>query len=117
MADIGRILAMHAYAAPNWLAMHLRRHMHLYGTTREQIGWLAVNSRRNAGLNPGAAYRDPITLDDYLSARMISEPFGLLDCDVPIDGSIAVVAPGPTPPPTARTRCASPRRGLDGAGG
>jgi acetyl-CoA acetyltransferase len=91
MADIHRIIAMHAYAAPNWLAMHLRRHMHLYGTTREQIGWLAVNARRNAALNPLAAYRDPITLDDYLSARMISEPLGLLDCDVPIDGSIAVV--------------------------
>jgi acetyl-CoA acetyltransferase len=91
MRDITRILAMHAYSAPNWLAMHLRRHMHLYGTTREQIGWLAINSRRNAGLNPNAAYRDPITMEDYLSARMISEPFGLLDCDVPVDGSIAVV--------------------------
>ena len=56
-----RILTMHAYSAPNWLAMHLRRHMYLYGTTREQIGWLAINSRRNAALNPNAAYRDPIT--------------------------------------------------------
>ena len=89
--DITRILTMHAYSAPNWLAMHLRRHMHLYGTTREQIGWLAINSRRNAALNPDAAYRDPITMEDYLSARMISEPLGLLDCDVPVDGSIAVV--------------------------
>jgi len=91
MADIQRIIAMHAYSAANWLAMHLRRHMHLYGTTREQTGWLAVISRRNAGLNPLAAYRDPITLDDYRSARMISEPFGLLDCDVPVDGSVAVI--------------------------
>ena len=94
MRDITRILTMHAYSAPNWLAMHLRRHMHLYGTTREQIGWLAINSRRNAALNPNAAYRDPITMEDYLSARMISEPFGLLDCDVPVDGSIAVVVSG-----------------------
>ena len=91
MRDVGRILTMHAYSAANWLAMHMRRHMYLYGTTREQAGWIAVNSRRNAALNPGAAYRDPLTLDDYLSARMISEPFGLYDCDVPIDGSIAVV--------------------------
>jgi acetyl-CoA acetyltransferase len=91
MRDIGRILTMHAYSAANWLAMHLRRHMYLYGTTREQVGWLAVNSRRNAALNARAAYRDPLTLDDYLSARMISEPFGLYDCDVPVDGSIAVV--------------------------
>jgi acetyl-CoA acetyltransferase len=91
MADVTRILTMHAYSAPHWLAMHLRRHMFLYGTTREQLGWLAVNSRRNAALNPDAAYRVPITLDEYLSARMISEPLGLLDCDVPVDGSIAVV--------------------------
>ena len=94
MRDISRILTMHAYSAANWLAMHLRRHMYLYGTTREQVGWLAINSRRNAALNPRAAYRDPITMDDYLCARMISEPFGLLDCDVPVDGSIAVVVSG-----------------------
>jgi acetyl-CoA acetyltransferase len=91
LGDMGRLLTMHAYSAANWLAMHMRRHMYLYGTTREQAGWIAVNSRRNAALNPSAAYREPLTLDDYLSARMISEPFGLYDCDVPIDGSIAVV--------------------------
>jgi acetyl-CoA acetyltransferase len=82
---------MHAYSAANWLAMHCRRHMHLYGTTKEQLGWLAVNSRRNAALNPDAAYREPLTLEDYFSARLISDPFGLFDCDVPIDGSIALV--------------------------
>ena len=91
MGDVPRLLAAHAYSAVNWLAMHARRHMHLYGTTREQFGWLAINSRRNAALNPKAAYRDPITMDDYLSARMISDPFGLLDCDVPVDGSVAFV--------------------------
>ena len=91
MADIPRLLAAHAYSAANWLALHARRHMHLYGTTKEQFGWLAVNSRRNAALNPRAAYRDPLTMADYLSARMISDPFGLLDCDVPVDGSVAFV--------------------------
>jgi acetyl-CoA acetyltransferase len=65
--------------------------MDLYGTTKEQLGWLAINSRKNAALNPRAAFRDPITMDDYMSARMISEPFGLLDCDVPVDGSVAFV--------------------------
>ena len=65
--------------------------MELYGTTKEQLGWLAVNSRRNAGLNPRAAFRDPMTMDDYLAARPVSTPFGLFDCDVPIDGSIALV--------------------------
>jgi acetyl-CoA acetyltransferase len=91
MGDMPMLLSYHAYAAPIWLAMHAKRHMHLYGTTKEQLGWLAVNSRRNAGLNDRAVYRDPITLDDYMAARPISEPFGLLDCDVPVDGSIAVV--------------------------
>jgi acetyl-CoA acetyltransferase len=91
MADAPALLASHAYAASNWLAMHCKRHMHVYGTTREQLGWLAINSRRYAALNPLAAYREPITMNDYLSARWVSEPFGLLDCDVPVDGSIAVV--------------------------
>ena len=70
--------------------MHCQRHMDLYGTTKEQLGWLAINSRRNAGLNPRAAYREPITLDDYLAARPVSTPFGLLDCDVPVDGYVVV---------------------------
>ena len=89
--DIDELVAAHSYSAANWLAMHCRRHMELYGTTKEQLGWLAINSRRNAGLNPRAAYRDPMSMDDYLAARPVSTPFGLLDCDVPIDGSIALV--------------------------
>ena len=89
--DIDELVAAHAYSAANWLAMHCRRHMELYGTTKEQLGWLAINSRRNAGLNPRAAFREPMTMDDYLSSRPVSTPFGLFDCDVPIDGSIALV--------------------------
>jgi len=89
--DIGELLAAHAYSASNWLAMHCRRHMHLYGTTKEHLGWLAINSRRNAALNPRAAYQDQMTMDDYLAARPVSTPFGLFDCDVPVDGSVAVV--------------------------
>ncbi len=89
--DIDQLVAAHSYSAANWLAMHCRRHMELYGTTKEQLGWLAINSRRNAGLNSRAAYRDPMTMDDYLAARPVSTPFGLFDCDVPIDGSIALV--------------------------
>lgn len=89
--DIGELLAAHAYSAANWVAMHCRRHMHLYGTTKEQLGWLAINSRRNAALNPLATYRDPMTMNDYLTARPVSTPLGLYDCDVPVDGSIALV--------------------------
>ena len=87
------LLAAHAYSASNWVAMHCRRHMELYGTTKEQLGWLAINSRRNAGLNPLAAYRDPMTMADYLTARPVADPLGLYDCDVPVDGSIATTEP------------------------
>jgi len=85
------LLGAHAYSAANWLAMNCMRHMHEYGTTKEQLGWLAINTRRNAARNPLAVMREPITMDDYLSARPVSTPFGLLDCDLPVDGSIAVV--------------------------
>src|ERR1700720_309025 len=90
MDDVNDLVAAHAYSAANWLSLNCRRHMELYGTTKEQLGWLGINSRRNAALNPLAVYRDPMTMGDYLGARPVSAPFGLLDCDVPIDGSIAV---------------------------
>jgi acetyl-CoA acetyltransferase len=119
MGDMASLLTYHAYSAANWLAMHARRHMHLYGTTKEQLGWLAINSRANAALNERAAYRDPITMDDYLSARPVSDPFGLLDCDVPIDGSIAVVVShadyaSDAPNPAVRVQSMG---GASGAGG
>lgn len=91
MSDVDGFLAAGAFSAANWIAMHCSRHMHLYGTTKEQLGWLAVNSRRNAALNPLAVYQTPMTLDDYFAARPVSDPFGLFDCDVPVDGSIAIV--------------------------
>jgi acetyl-CoA acetyltransferase len=91
MGDMESLIASHAYSAANWLAMHCRRHMHLYGTTKEQLGWLAINSRRNAALNPLAAYQTPMTMDDYLGSRSVSSPLSLFDCDVPVDGSIAIV--------------------------
>ncbi|WLW58009.1 thiolase C-terminal domain-containing protein [Streptomyces sp. YU58] len=73
------------------LAMNAQRHMHRYGTTRETLGWIALNQRANAARHPDAIYRDPLTMDDYLSARTVTTPFGLYDCDVPCDASVAVV--------------------------
>lgn len=80
-----------AYSAANWLALNAQRHFHEYGTTREQLGWIPINARRNAALNPKAIYTDPMSMEDYLSARMITTPFGLFDCDAPVDGSTAVI--------------------------
>ncbi|HEY5023791.1 MAG TPA: thiolase family protein [Acidimicrobiales bacterium] len=80
-----------AVSAANWLAMIAQRRMFEYGLTREQLAWIALNGRRNAARNPKAIYRDPMSLDDYLAARMISTPLCLYDCDAPCDGSTAVV--------------------------
>lgn len=80
-----------AMSAANWIACQASHYFHRYGGDREVLGRIAVNARTNAGLNPEAVYRDPITLDDYLSARMVSSPFGLYDCDVPVDGAVAVI--------------------------
>jgi acetyl-CoA acetyltransferase len=80
-----------AGSAANWIACYAMRHMHEYGTTREQLGAIAINARTFAALNPKAIYTEPMTMDDYLGVRMITEPFCLYDCDVPCDGSTVVV--------------------------
>jgi acetyl-CoA acetyltransferase len=80
-----------AISAAHWLAMNAQRHFHEYGTTRAQLGQIAVNGRRNAALNPKAIYTDPMSLDDYLAARTITTPLCLFDCDIPADGSTAFV--------------------------
>ena len=80
-----------AASAACWVACYARRHMHDYGTTRTQLGAIAVNGRTNAAANPKAIYTDPMTIDDYLAVRMVSDPLCLYDCDVPCDGSTAVV--------------------------
>jgi acetyl-CoA acetyltransferase len=80
-----------AASAAVWIAMNAQRHFHEFGTTREQLAQIALNARKNAALNPKAVYRDPMTMDDYLNARMISWPFGLYDCDAPCDGSTAII--------------------------
>ncbi|MEV0542720.1 thiolase C-terminal domain-containing protein [Nocardia salmonicida] len=80
-----------ATSAAHTLAQNAQRHFHRYGTTRETLGWIALNQRANAELNPTAVYRDPLTMQDYLEARPVTTPFGLYDCDVPCDGAVAVL--------------------------
>jgi len=80
-----------AMSAANWLALYARRHMYEFGTKREHLGLIATTARRHAAFNPKAIYREPMSMADYLAARMVSDPFGLYDCDVPCDGSTAVV--------------------------
>jgi acetyl-CoA acetyltransferase/uncharacterized OB-fold protein len=80
-----------ATSAAHTLALVAQRYFHKYGASRETLGWIALNQRANAALNPTAIYRDPMTMEDYLSARLITTPFGLFDCDVPCDASTAVI--------------------------
>jgi acetyl-CoA acetyltransferase/uncharacterized OB-fold protein len=80
-----------ALSAASWIGMNANQYLHRYGADREVLGYIALNGRAGAARNPAAIYRDPMTMDDYLSARPISSPFGLYDCDVPCDASIAVI--------------------------
>ncbi len=78
--------------AVQWFAQVAMRHMHEYGTTSEQLGLVAVNSRANANLNPRALMHGrPMTLADHQASRMISSPFRLLDCSLESDGAGALV--------------------------
>lgn len=79
------------YSAVNTAALYAQRHFHDYGTTRETLAEIAINNRRNAGLNPKAVFTEPLEMADYLSARMISSPLCLFDCDVPVDASTAII--------------------------
>jgi acetyl-CoA acetyltransferase len=80
-----------AASAANWIAMLAQRYMYEFGLTREQLGNVALNARRNAALNPNAIFTAPMTMDEYLAVRMISYPFCLYDCDIPADGATAVI--------------------------
>lgn len=96
--DGGRAHGQLMNFAPYWAmsasvqqALYFQRFVHDYGLKPETTGRIAVNNRRNASLNPAAVYRQPITLDDYFGSEIIATPLRLYDCDVPCDGSVAVV--------------------------
>ena len=72
-------------------ALAASRHMHLYGTTRKQLAEVAVAARQWAQLNPEAAVRDPLSVEDVLKARMVSDPLTVRDCCLFNDGAAAVV--------------------------
>jgi acetyl-CoA acetyltransferase len=72
-------------------ALAASRHMHEYGTTREQLAEVAVAARGWAKDNPKAFMRDDLTIEDVVNARLISEPFTSRDCCVVTDGGGALV--------------------------
>jgi acetyl-CoA acetyltransferase len=67
------------------------RYLHEFGETREVLGHIAINGRTNAAGNPHALYRQPLTMDEYLAARLIREPLSVLDMDPPVDSGDAFV--------------------------
>jgi acetyl-CoA acetyltransferase len=82
--------------APLPFALLAQRHFHEHGTTREQLAQVALVARRHAARNPKALHREPLSMDDYLGARMIAEPLCVLDCDVHCDGATAFVVSHPS---------------------
>ena len=79
------ILPISAYA------MAAARHMHQYGTTREQLAEVAVAARQWALMNPQAWEKEPLTVEQVLNARMVSYPFTVRDCCLVVDGGGAIV--------------------------
>ena len=72
-------------------ALAASRHMHEFGTTREQLAEVAVAARAWAALNPKAFKRDPLSVADVLGAPMVSDPLGVRDCCLVTDGGGAAV--------------------------
>lgn len=67
------------------------RYMHEYHVKPEQLGKIAVTTRYHASLNPGAIYRKPFTLDEYLTSRVLTDPIRLLDCVPIVNGGLAYI--------------------------
>src|SRR4051794_5983778 len=72
-------------------ALAASRHMHEFGTTREQLAEVAVAARRWAALNPVAWSRDPLSIDDVLAAPRVCDPLGVRDCCLVTDGGGALI--------------------------
>ena len=77
--------------APAGFALRAVRHMHEFGTTREQLARVAVKNRRHAAGNPAAQYRDPVTVEEVLESPMIVDPLTRFQCCPIADGAAAVV--------------------------
>jgi len=72
-------------------ALAANRHMHEFGTTKEQLAEVAVSARAWAQLNPAATMRAPLSVEDVVNARMIVDPLGKFDCCLISDGGAAMI--------------------------
>jgi acetyl-CoA C-acetyltransferase len=76
---------------PALYAMIATRHMHEYGTTKEQLAQVAVKNHANGAKNPYAQYRREITLELAMNATTVAYPLGLLDCSPVTDGAASLI--------------------------
>jgi acetyl-CoA C-acetyltransferase len=76
---------------PGFWGMIMARHMHLYGTTREQIAAVTVKNRRFGATNPLAQFQKPVSLEEVISSPPIADPIRRFDCCPATDGAAAVV--------------------------
>ncbi|HLC21798.1 MAG TPA: thiolase domain-containing protein [Candidatus Methylomirabilis sp.] len=76
---------------PGTFGVIMRRHMYQYGTTREQVAMVSVKNRKNGSLNPKAHFQKPVSLDEVLESRLISDPLRLYHCPPISDGAAAAV--------------------------
>jgi len=81
----------HGATFPGLYAMMARRHMHEYGTTREQLSHVSVKNHKHGSMNPDAQYPFEVTLDAVAKSTMVAEPLTLLDCSPITDGAAAVI--------------------------
>lgn len=85
-----------AMGAPSGYALAAMRHKHEYGTTAEMRARIAVDQRANAQVNPDAMfYGAPITSEDVLNSRLVSDPFHLLEIVMPVSGAAAFIVSEP----------------------
>ncbi|MFC1683660.1 thiolase domain-containing protein [Candidatus Zixiibacteriota bacterium] len=76
---------------PGLYAMMANRHMHTYGTTREQLAQVAVKNHENGSKNPRAQYPFKVTVEQVLKSVMVADPLRILDCSPITDGGAAVI--------------------------
>jgi len=79
------------FMPPTAYAMAAARHMHQYGTTREQLAEVAVAARQWALMNPAAWEKEPLSIEQVLASRMVSHPLSVRDCCLVTDGGGAIV--------------------------
>ena len=79
------------FTAPPFFAMVAQRHMHLYGTTEEQLAMVRVKNQEYGSQNPYAQFQKKVTVEQVLNSRMVAPPLKLFDCSAITDGAVALL--------------------------